>query len=172
VKVNMSERSTGQSEILADYADGPNRLEAAIAGLSATDLDLAPSVGGWTLRQIVHHLADGDDLWKAFIKQAIGNPAGAFTLEWYWQKPQDEWAAQWAYAERAIGPSLALLHANRAHIVQLLEHVPGAWEKSLRIRWSRGEEQEVSVGWVVAMQVHHMEGHLGDIARIREAHHF
>jgi len=166
----MSVQSTVHGEILAGYADGPNRLEAAIAGLSATDLDLAPAVGGWTIRQIVHHLTDGDDLWKAFIKQAIGNPGGAFTLEWYWQMPQDQWAERWAYAGRAIDPSLALLRANRAHIVQLLEHRPEAWELSLRVRWLRAEAQDVSVGWVVEMQVRHMEGHLADIARIREAH--
>jgi uncharacterized damage-inducible protein DinB len=166
----MSERSTNQSEILAGYAEGPDRLEAAIAGLSGADLDIAPECGGWTIRQIVHHLADGDDVWKGFIKRAIGNQKGEFTLDWYWQMSQDEWAERWAYAERAIGPSLSLLRANRAHIVQLLEHVPDAWEKSLRIRWPRGEEQDVSVGWVVEMQAHHIEGHLGDIARIREAH--
>jgi uncharacterized damage-inducible protein DinB len=147
---------------------GPGGLAAAIAGLSDTELDA--SAGGWTIRQIVHHVADGDDIWAGFIERALGDQGGEFSLQWYWQTPQDVWAERWAYAERAIGPSLALLRANRAHIVQLLEHVPGAWEKSLRIRWPRGEEQDVSVGWVVEMQAHHIEGHLGDIARIREAH--
>jgi uncharacterized damage-inducible protein DinB len=161
---------SSQSEIIADYADGPKRLETAIAGLSEADLDVAQSSDSWTIRQVVHHLTDGDDIWKVFIKRAIGNPGGEFTLEWYWQMPQDEWAERWVYEERAIDPSLALFRASRRHIVQLLEHIPGVWEKSLRIRWPNGEEQEVSVGWVVEMQTRHMEGHLGDIRRIREAH--
>jgi hypothetical protein len=166
----MNARSTNQSEVIAAYAEGADRLEVALAGLSDTDLDIAPDAGGWTIRQLVHHLADGDDVWKGFIKRAMGSQGGEFTLDWYWQMPQDEWAERWAYAERAIGPSLALLRANRAHIVQLLEHVPGAWEKSLRVRWPRGEELDVTVGWVVEMQARHVEGHLSDIARIREAH--
>jgi uncharacterized damage-inducible protein DinB len=166
----MSEQLTSQNEIIADYADGPNRLEAAIAGLSATDLDIALNADSWTIRQIVHHLTDGDDIWKAFIKRAIGNPGGEFKLDWYWQMPQDEWAERWAYSERAIDPSLALFRASRGHIVQLLQHATDAWEKSLRIRWPSGEEQEVSVGWVVEMQARHIEGHLVDISKIREAH--
>ena len=158
-----------QHEIIANYAEGPRRLEAAIAGLSTTGLDHALSNDSWTIRQIVHHLADGDDIWKMFIKQASGNPGGEFVLEWYWQMPQDEWAARWAYRERAIEPSLALYHANRCHIVQLLEHTPGVWEKSLRIRWPDRGEQATSVRWVVEMQIRHLEAHMDEIRRIREA---
>ena len=121
----MSEQLSMQNETIAHYADGPKRLEAAITGLSATSLDVALSNDSWTIRQIVHHLADGDDIWKVFIKQAIGNPGGEFVLEWYWQVPQEEWAERWAYWERAIEPSLALYRASRCHIVQLLEHTPG-----------------------------------------------
>jgi len=46
--------------------------------------------GAWTIRQIVHHVAGGDDLWKAAIKAAIGNSRGLFSYCWYWDKPQDE----------------------------------------------------------------------------------
>ena len=161
---------TSQDQLISDYGDGPNRLKAAIAGLSETDLDTALSPNSWTIREIVHHVADGDDIWKAFIKQAIGNPGSAFTLEWYWQIPQADWARLWRYEKRAIGPSLALFHASRDHIVQLLKHTPGVWEKSLRIRWTDGEEQDVSVQWVVEMQTRHIDGHVDDIGRIREAH--
>ena len=166
----MSAPATEQSDILAGYAAGPDRLEAAIAGLSAADLDLALSSDTWSIRQIVHHIADGDDLWKEFVKRAIGNPEGEFILAWYWQIGQAEWARRWAYRERAIEPSLALFRASRAHIVQLLAHRPEAWSHSLLIRWPDGEEAPTSVEWVVAMQARHVMGHLDDIRRIREAH--
>ena len=165
----MNEQLSSQHEIIANHADGPKRLEVAITGLSATGLDVALSNDSWTIRQIVHHLADGDDIWKMFIKQAIGNPGGEFVLERYWQMSQDEWAERWAYRERVIEPSLALCRASRCHVVQLLEHTPGVWEKSMRIRWPDGEEQAVSVRWVVEMQTRHIEEHLGEIRRIREA---
>jgi hypothetical protein len=166
----MDEQMGNREAIMASYADGPNQLEAAIAGLSEGELDLAESAHTWTIRQIVHHVADGDDLWKAFIKRAIGTPGGNFDLQWYWQMPQGEWAKSWAYASREIGPSLGLFRANRAQIVQLLEHMPKAWEQSLLVRWSDGEEEQVSVAWVVDMQAQHVLGHVDDIRRARQVH--
>ena len=166
----MNDQAGNRSDILASYAAGPDRLEAALAGLSEADLDLALSGDSWSIRQIVHHIADGDDLWKEFVKRAIGNPEGEFILAWYWQIGQAEWARRWAYRERAIEPSLALFRASRAHIVQLLAHRPEAWSHSLLIHWPNGEEMQTSVEWVVAMQARHVMGHLDDIRRIREAH--
>ncbi len=166
----MDEQLSDREAIIASYADGPNQLEAAIAGLSERELDIAERDGTWTIRQIVHHVADGDDIWKVFIKRAIGNPGGEFDLGWYWAMPQDEWVKSWAYAGREIGPSLALFRASRGHIVQLLEHIPEAWERSLLVRWSEGEQQEVKVGWVVKMQAEHVPGHVDDIRRARQVH--
>jgi hypothetical protein len=165
----MSESLNDQKEIISNYAGGPNRLESAIAGLSEADLDSALNGDSWTIRQIVHHLADGDEIWRIFIKQAIGHPGGEFALEWYWQFPQEEWAKCWAYRDRDISSSLALFTAGRRNLAQLLEHTPDAWGKTLHVRWPDGEEQEVSVGWVVEMQSRHLDGHLDDIRRILTA---
>ena len=161
----MDKQMSYRETVIARYADGPNQLEAEIAGLSEGELDLAESDGAWTIRQIVHHLVDGDDLWKMFIKRAIGSPGGQFDLQWYWELPQVEWAKSWAYASRAIGPSLALFRANRDQVVQLLEQIPDIWERSLLVRWPNGKEQEVKVGWVVKMQAKHLTGHIEDIHR-------
>ncbi|MBU0496078.1 MAG: DinB family protein [Chloroflexi bacterium] len=166
----MTEQTIDPATVLASYAAGPAQLRAAIAGLSELDLDLALSADSWTIRQIVHHLADGDDIWKTCIKAALGNPDAAFSLPWYWDIPQDEWVQHWHYAGRAVEPSLALLEANRAHMVQLLEQVPGAGERRVVILDPDGEEHETTVGWVVAMQARHVAGHIDDIRAIREAH--
>jgi hypothetical protein len=166
----MHEQLSDREAIMARYADGPNLLETAIAGLSEGELDVAESDDTWTIRQIVHHVADGDDIWKVFIKRAIGNAGGKFDLQWYWAMPQDEWVKSWAYVTRKIAPSLALFRASRGHIVQLLEHIPKVWERSLLVRWPNEEEQEVKVAWVVTMQAQHVVGHVDDIRRARQVH--
>jgi len=166
----MTDQASSQSDILAGYAAGPDHLEAALAGLSAADLDLALDGDSWSIRQIVHHIADGDDIWKEFVKRAVGNPEGEFSLAWYWQIGQDEWARRWAYEQREIEPSLALFRASRAHVVQLLTHRPDAWSHSLLICWPGGPAEQTSVEWVVAMQARHVVGHVNDIRRIRAAH--
>jgi hypothetical protein len=81
-----------RDEILARYKEGPVVLERAIADLRDADLDARPSQGGWTIRQIVHHIVDGDDIGKGCIKMAIGNEQAEFVLAWYWAQPQDIWA--------------------------------------------------------------------------------
>lgn len=166
----MTEPNGEPLATLACYADGPAQLGAALAGLKGADLDLGPAEGGWTIRQIVHHIADGDDLWGACVKMALGSQSG-FSLEWYWAKSQDEWAEVWRYADRAIEPSLALFRANRAHIVQLVEQVPNTWSRHMVMQILDGREEAVTVGDVIAMQARHALGHTEDIRRIRETHH-
>jgi len=56
------------------------------AGFRGTPGDRKPAV------LTVHHLADGDDIWTICIKAALGNSEGLFSLQWYWDKPQTEWA--------------------------------------------------------------------------------
>jgi len=166
----MIESSYDPIELLARYADGPRQLCAALDSLADAGLDRGPPQGGWTIRQIAHHVVDGDDLWKTCVKAALGNSGGVFTLEWYWTVEQDLWAARWNYAGRALEPSLALFEANRRHIVQLLEQVPQALERHILIRWPGAREQEVPVWWVVEMQARHAAGHVTDIQTIRQAH--
>ena len=43
---------------LADIEDMPSRLWAAVTGLTEAQLDTPYRPGGWTVRQVVHHLAD------------------------------------------------------------------------------------------------------------------
>ncbi len=165
----MIEDPQDRETIVARYVEGPVQLEAAIAGLSEAELDIAPPGGGWSIRQIVHHIADGDDIWKLCIKAALGNSQGEFDLRWYWDVPQDTWAERWDYAGRALEPSLALFRANRAHVVQLLRQVPDAWNQSIRLPRPDGEIVPISVGYVVEMQARHAEGHCSDIRALRSA---
>jgi uncharacterized damage-inducible protein DinB len=158
-----------QTSIVARYAQGPARLEQALAGLHDADLDAPPVQGGWTIRQIVHHIVDGDDLWKAGIKAALGNEQGEFTLEWYWMVPtQDIWADRWAYAARPIDVSLALFKATRAHVTQLLAHVPDGWCRSISVRRPDGEATRMTVAVIVEMQADHLEHHVRRILAIRK----
>ena len=48
--------------------------------------------------------------------------------------------------------------------------MPEVWERSLLVRWPKGEEQEVKVAWIVKMQAQHVTGHVDDIRRARQVH--
>lgn len=165
----FEDQARDPDETLALFAAGPDQLETVLQGLTGSDLDLALTEDSWTIRQIVHHLADGDDIWKTCIKAALGNETGLFTLQWYWEKPQTGWAENWHYAGREIDTSIALFRANRGHITELIRHTREAWQKSIRIQWPQGEAR-ITVGEVICMQADHHVGHVNDIRTIRQAH--
>ncbi len=166
----MTAPATSVDEILVQYSNGPSLLDSALSGLCETDLDLAPSADSWSIRQIVHHLVDGDDIWKTCIKTALGNSDALFSLQWYTAKPQMEWSESWAYSRRSLDSSLALYRANRAHIIDLIEHIPGALEKTIRFERPGKEEIRVTVFDVVELHVRHLEEHIESIKVIRQMH--
>src|SRR5262249_51361819 len=105
-------------QALALYLQGPAALDAALAGLDPADLDRAPQPGAWTIRQIVHHIVDGDNLWTLPIRVALGSPGAVYNSEWY--SPDNAWAETLNYAGRPIEAALALFRANRPATAELL----------------------------------------------------
>ena len=152
---------------MARYLEGPALLARAVAGLPDADLDASPAQGGWTIRQIVHHVVDGDALWKSGILAALGETTGEFSFKWYWAMSQEEWVECWAYARRSLDASLNLLAANRIHVAQLLEAVPDGWDRSVGVHKPDGELWRLTVHALIEMQTDHLEHHLRRIASIR-----
>ena len=151
---------------LSRYREGPNLLEQAVIGLRDAELDARPSGGGWSVREIVHHIADGDDIWKMGIKMAIGNEQAEFDLGWYLSLAQVTWGDRWAYSRRSIAASLSLLRASRDHVLQLLAAVPEAWNRSVAVRTPKAGIEQVPVGFVIQMQADHVIHHVERIRAI------
>jgi hypothetical protein len=166
----MKRQKDNYAELLALYAEGPAMLEAALAGLGETGLDLAKAAGEWTIRQIVHHIADGDDIWIPCIKGAIGNSDGLFSLRWYADKPQIEWVELWKYSGRSIQPSMDLLCANRRHVLQLLEQIPDAGNKTIWFKRRNKRKIKIRIVDVLEIQAGHVVEHVEEIKLIRQIH--
>lgn len=164
----MIEKNSREFELLQEYAGGPALLAVAVDGLNAAQLDRSLAAESWSIRQIVHHLADGDEIWKTCILAALGGSKRVFDLRWYWDQSQDEWVIHWQYAKREIATSLARYTANRAAVVEMVSLTPGAWEKAVSMHGYRGGRKRITVGEVIAMQTRHLEGHLEEIAAIKE----
>lgn len=156
--------------LLARYLAGPELLERAIDGMQDAALDALPLQGGWTIRQIAHHIVDGDDLWKTCLKAALGNEQGVFSLAWYSALPQREWADRWAYAQRSLDVSLNLFKANRAHVHQLLDRIPDGWHRAVGFQKAGGETVRILVREVIEDQADHAIHHVDRILAIRQEH--
>jgi DinB superfamily len=141
-------------------------LESTVSGLRDNDLDRNAGEG-WTIRQIVHHIADGDDIWKNCIQMVLGNPGSEFHLSWYWSIPQDVWTVHWRYQQRDIQLSLMRFRVNREYIVDLLSRRPEAWQAYACVHWP-GDMQEtrITIADVIEMQTNHVHNHCADIREI------
>jgi hypothetical protein len=56
----MTETTETKEAIVARYASGTLAAEDALAGLTEADLDRTRAEGKWSIRQIVHHIADAE----------------------------------------------------------------------------------------------------------------
>lgn len=158
-------RQRSPEEIIELYAQGPRRLQEALAGVSAHDLERAKAAGEWTIRQLVHHIADGDDLWGSAIKAALANSGSQYRHDWY--TTNNACAETLDYAGREIEPALHLFRANHEHILQLLRHLPGALERYVLFAWPGQEAHLLPVQNMLYTQAMHVALHCDEILSIR-----
>jgi hypothetical protein len=83
----------------------PQQMRAATAGLSDTQLETPYRPGGWTVRQVVHHVADSH--MNGYIRAKLALTESNPTIKPY---DQDAWAAL-ADARLPIDVSLTLIDA-------------------------------------------------------------
>ncbi|MGC8548200.1 MAG: YfiT family bacillithiol transferase [Acidobacteriaceae bacterium] len=145
---------------IAILAALPENLRSAVSGLDDSQLDTPYREGGWTVRQVVHHVADSH-------AQAYGRLRLALTEDWPTITPYNEKA--WAELPDAkTGPvidSLDLLQALHRRWVLLLESLaPEQWERG----YVHPEGGRHTVKQMVAVYDWHSRHHLAQIEKLRE----
>jgi hypothetical protein len=107
-------------------AEMPATLRAAVSGLSAAQLDTPYREGGWTVRQVVHHLADSH--MNAFVRFKLALTESNPTIKPY---DQARWAEMADVTAVDIGSSLALIDGLHARMVALLTAMkPADYERT------------------------------------------
>ena len=138
----------------------PERLAAAIDGLDDTQLDTPYRDGGWTVRQLVHHIADSHA--NAYIRFRL-----ALTEDWPAIKAYDE--AAWAELADArslpVGVSLGLLAALHARWVVLLGSLS---EEDFRKGYVHPVSGRQSLAVALANYDWHSRHHTAHIVNLRQ----
>jgi len=141
-------------------AEAPARLAAAVAGLTPAQLDTPYRPGGWTVRQLVHHIADSHM-----------NAVGRFKLALTEDEPTIKTYEEGLWAELAdtktppIEPSLALLENLHARWVVLLRSLTAAdWPRKFR----HPEWGAATVDFLLAQYAWHGRHHVAHITSLRE----
>jgi uncharacterized damage-inducible protein DinB len=136
----------------------PERLTAAVAGLNDAQLDTPYREGGWTVRQLVHHVADSHA--NCYVRFKL-----ALTEDWPTIRAYDEKAwANLADSRLPVDASLALTAALHARWVSLIESMS---EDDFQKGFTHPENGKQKLSIVLAIYDWHSRHHVAHITALR-----
>lgn len=149
----------GRRTALAALRLLPSSLSEAVSGLSQRQLEMPYREGGWTLRQVVHHVADSH--LNAYTRTRL-----ALTEDWPTIKPyeQDCWADLIDAKTLPVDVSLSLLEPLHTRWLAVLEDMDDE-------DWQRGYNHPAlgrqTLNEVVLLYAWHSRHHTGHIVNLR-----
>ena len=139
--------------------EAPARLRLACAGLSEAQLDTPYRPGGWTVRQVVHHVVDSHI--NAYLRTKFALSDDNPTIRPY---PEQVWAEMADARTAPVLMSLTLLDALHGRWVLLLASLtPGLFARTLL----HPERGPMSIDDVLAMYEWHSRHHAAHITALR-----
>jgi hypothetical protein len=147
------------ARLIDEIAEAPRRLREALAGLTDAQLDTPYRDGGWTVRQVAHHVADSHMNAYTRFKLALTEDAPRI-------KPYEE--ARWArLPDSALDPavSLALLDALHARWDVVLRAIaPDDWART----YEHPENGTTSLRAALGIYAWHGKHHVAHVTGLRE----
>jgi hypothetical protein len=145
---------------IADIAATPAKMRAAVANLTAGQIDTPYRPGGWTVRQVVHHLPDSHI--NAYVRLKL-----ALTESEPIIKPYDEslWAGLADTRSTPIEVSLVLLESLHDRWVRLLQSLS---ESDFQRYFQHPEIGRVRLDRNVASYAWHGRHHVAHITSLRD----
>ena len=139
----------------------PSLAEHAVRGLTDKQLDTPYRAGGWTVRQVIHHLADSH--MNAYIRAKLIITEQNPTLKTY---EQEEWARTPDASALAVQSSLDILRGVHNRWVHLLRTVgPDAWKRT----GMHPESGLMTLDDLLALYARHGDNHVAQITGLRQA---
>ena len=145
---------------IGDIAAAPARMRGAVAGLTNAQLDTPYREGGWTVRQVVHHVPDSH--MNSYIRFKFALTEHEPTI-----KPYDEgvWANLIDARTAAVDPSLDLLEGLHHRWAILLRSLT---EDDVKRKFHHPELGTVSIDQYIALYAWHSKHHVAHITALRE----
>ena len=141
-------------------AETPAKLRAAVAGFSEAQFDTPYREGGWTVRQVVHHLADSH--LNAFVRFKLALTEDRPAVKTY---EQQLWAELADARTAPAAPSLALLEGLHQRWVILLRQMSAA---DFARQFQHPEHGLMKLERVLAMYAWHGRHHVAHLTSLGE----
>ena len=149
-----------KKQYLNDIEQTPARLRAAVRGLSDEQLNTPYRDGGWTVRQLAHHVPDSH--MNAYIRFKLALTEDEPTIRPYME---DRWAELPESKQAPIDVSLALLDSLHQRWTMVLRNIPDAdWKRTFR----HPEMGLLSLEKTLALYAWHGRHHVAHVTTLRE----
>ena len=145
---------------ITDIATLPGHLRVAVAGLSDTQLDTPYREGGWTVRQLVHHVADSH--MNGYIRLKLGLTEDNPTIKPY---EQDPWAAL-PDSQMPIAVSLGIIDGVHARWTVLWQSLD---EATLQRTFTHPELGPLTLDRHLQLYAWHSRHHTAHVTALRAA---
>jgi hypothetical protein len=146
---------------LLDLKYLPSELETAIQNLDAYQLQTAYREGGWTVQQVVHHVADSHI--NAYIRFKLALTENTPTIKGYEEK---DWANMADVNTVPINVSLTLLHALHERWVATIKDLSDEdWQRTV---YHPEHTKELSLWFLLGMYAWHGKHHVNHVLALRE----
>jgi hypothetical protein len=146
---------TERERLIQQYADGPARLEGALARVPAEARQWRPVPGEWSAHEVVVHCADSETNGAARIRYVLCE-AEPLVLAY----EEAVWAVTLDYHGHPLQPALATVRAVRAHTAALVRRLPEtAWSRQGR---HTGSGRYTAEDWL-GIYAEHLEIHARQI---------
>lgn len=145
---------------IAEIDETPAKLRAAVAGLSASQLDTPYRPEGWSVRQVVHHLPDSHA--NAYVRFKLALTEDSPTIKPYLEA---RWAELPDTRETPVEVSLALLEALHRRWVILLR---GMTAEDFARPLQHPEKGRLTLDQMLALYAWHGRHHVAQVTALRE----
>lgn len=147
---------------LLDLKFLPEELERSVLNLDAPQLHTPYRDGGWTVQQLIHHLADSH--MNAYIRFKLGLTETNPTIKPYEEK---EWAILADNELVPINVSLTLLHALHQRWYAAIKDITDAdWERTV-VHPEKG--RQMSLWFLLGLYTWHGRHHTAHITSLRKS---
>ena len=157
---DASSTAEQRTQLITNIEQTPAALRSAVQGLSPQQLDTPYREGGWTVRQVVHHVPDSH--MNAYVRFKLALTEDEPTIKPY---AEDRWADLADTQSTPPDVSLALLESLHHRWVRLLRSLtPDDWKRTFR----HPELGVISLERNLALYSWHGKHHVAHVTELRK----
>jgi uncharacterized damage-inducible protein DinB len=150
-----------KEEWLLDIKFLPEELERAILNLDKGQLDTPYRDGGWTVQEVVHHVADSH--MNAYCRFKLGLTEDNPVIKPYLE---NEWTKLYDVNALPVNISITLLHALHLRLYTAIKDLRNdQWERKV---FHPESKREMSLWFLLGLYAWHGKHHTAHITTLRE----